>query len=136
MGPKDLIARGRRIRKLFGGGMRQAGFLAAACLYAVEHHVDRLAEDHANARLIAAAIRDVPGLRLTPPEVETNLVWFEVDPALGTARDVADRLKAKGVLVAALGKNVVRAVTHLDASREQCERAAAAIRGLRASVGA
>src|SRR5437764_1051301 len=136
LGPKDLIARGRRIRKLFGGGMRQAGFLAAACLYAVEHHVDRLAEDHANARLIAAAIRDVPGLRLTPPEVETNLVWFEVDPALGTARDVADRLKAKGVLVAALGKNVVRAVTHLDASREQCERAAAAIRGLRASVGA
>src|SRR5205085_10709225 len=62
LGPKDLIARGRRIRKLFGGGMRQAGFLAAACLHAVEHHVDRLAQDHANARLIAAAIRDVPGL--------------------------------------------------------------------------
>ena len=131
LGPKDLIARGRRIRKLFGGGMRQAGFLAAACLYAMDHHVERLAQDHANARLIAAAVRDVPGLRLVPPEAETNLVWFEVDPALGTAREVADRLKAKGVLVAALGQNVVRAVTHLDVSREQCERAAAAIRELR-----
>jgi threonine aldolase len=130
LGPKDLIAHGRRIRKLFGGGMRQAGFLAAGCLYALDHHTGRLAEDHANAQLLAAAVRATPGLTLTPAEVETNLVWFEVGPPLGTARDVADRLKASGVLVAALGKNVVRAVTHLDVTREQCERAAAAIRQL------
>lgn len=131
LGPKELIKHARRIRKLFGGGMRQAGFLAAACLYALDHHIDRLAEDHANARLIADAVRDVPGLRLVPAEVETNLVWIEVGPPLGTAKDVADRLREKGVLVVALGKNVLRAVTHLDVTREQCVRAAAAIRELR-----
>jgi threonine aldolase len=132
LGPKDLIQQGRRIRKLFGGGMRQAGFLAAACLYAMDHHIDRLADDHANAQLLAAAVRDVPGLRLVPAEVETNLVWFEVDPLLGTASDVVGRLKEKGVLVSALAAAVIRAVTHLDVSRLQCERAAAAIRELRA----
>ena len=130
VGPRELLAYGRRIRKLFGGGMRQAGYLAAACLYALDHHIDRLAEDHANAQIIANAVADVPGLTLTPKEVETNLVWFEVDPKLGTAKDVAERLKASGVLVAALGKSVVRAVTHLDVTREQCLKAAEAIRGL------
>jgi threonine aldolase len=130
LGPRDLIAFGRRIRKLFGGGMRQVGFLAAACLYALDHHVERMAEDHGNAQLIAAAVADVPGLKLIPARVETNLVWFEVDPTLGTAREVADRLKARGVLVAALEKNVIRAATHLDVSRRDCEQAAEAIRGL------
>jgi threonine aldolase len=129
-GPKDLIARGRRVRKLFGGAMRQIGYLTAACLYALDHHVERLAEDHANAKLIGAAVRDVAGLRLTPPEVETNLVWFEVDPTLGTARDVANRLKERGVLVSALGAKVIRACTYLGITRADCERAAEAIRGL------
>ena len=131
LGPKDLIAQARRVRKLFGGAMRQVGILAAACLYALDHHLDRLAEDHENARLIADAVREVPGLTLVPPEVETNLVWFEVSPRWGSARDLAERLKAEGILVAALGANVVRAVTHLDVSREQCRRAASIIRGLR-----
>ena len=84
------------MRKLFGGAMRQAGFLAAACLYAMDHHVERLAEDHANAKLLAAAVADTPGLTLVPPEVETNLVWFEVAPELGTARQVAGRLREHG----------------------------------------
>ncbi len=131
LGSKDLIAHGRRIRKLFGGAMRQAGFLAGACLYALAHHIDRLAEDHANAKIIAAAVADVPDLTLTPTKVETNLVWFEVSEKLGTARQVADRLKAEGVLVAALGAKVIRVVTHLDVTREQCEKAAAVIRSLR-----
>lgn len=131
LGPKDLIAQARRVRKLFGGAMRQVGILAAACLYALDHHLDRLAEDHENARLIADAVREVPGLTLVPPEVETNLVWFEVSPRWGSARDLAERLKAEGILVAALGANVVRVVTHLDVSREQCRRAASIIRGLR-----
>ncbi|VTT99251.1 threonine aldolase : Threonine aldolase OS=Singulisphaera acidiphila (strain ATCC BAA-1392 / DSM 18658 / VKM B-2454 / MOB10) GN=Sinac_1144 PE=4 SV=1: Beta_elim_lyase [Gemmataceae bacterium] len=130
IGPRDLIKQARRYRKLFGGGMRQAGFLAAACLYALDHHIDRLAEDHANAQILAAAVRDVPGLTLDPDTVETNLVWFEVSASLGTAREVGDRLKAAGVLVAVLGERVIRAVTHLDVTREQCERAAAAIRAL------
>ena len=127
-GPADFIARARRVRKLFGGGMRQAGVLAAAALYALEHHVERLAEDHRNARVIAQAIADTPGLRLTPPEVETNLVWFEVDPDLGTAADVVAALKGQGVLVHAAGPHTARACTHLDVSAAQAERAAETIR--------
>src|SRR5207237_2809541 len=113
------------------GAMRQVGYLAAACQYAMERHVDRLAEDHANAKLIAAAVAEVPGFELLPPEVETNLVWFEVASPWGSARDVANRLKEQGVLVAALGKNVVRAATHLGVTCEQCQRAAETIRGLK-----
>ena len=79
-GSREFIGRARRIRKLFGGGMRQAGVLAAAALYALDHHVERLADDHRNAQVIAKAIADTPGLRLDPPDVETNLIWFEVDP--------------------------------------------------------
>lgn len=130
VGPRDLLAYGRRVRKLFGGGMRQAGYLAAACLYALDHNIDRLAEDHANAQIIAKAVADVPGLKLVPPQVETNLVWFEVDAKLGTAKAVAEKLKANGVLVAALEQNVIRAATHLDASRADCEKAASIIRKL------
>ena len=129
-GPRNLMAHARRVRKLFGGGMRQAGVLAAACLYALDHHVERLAEDHVNAQLLAAAVAAVPGLTLVPAQVETNLVWFEVDARLGTARAVADRLKGQGVLVAALGQQTIRAVTHLDVSRADCELAAEAIRKL------
>lgn len=128
VGPRDFIRQAYRARKLFGGGMRQVGFLAAACIYAMDHHVERLKDDHANAQLIAAAIRDTPGLTLVPPRVETNLIWFEADPSLGTAKDVANRLKARGVLVSALGEQVLRACTHLDVSRAGCEQAAEAIR--------
>ena len=110
--------------------MRQAGFLAAAALYALDHHLERLAEDHAHAQVIADAVRDVPGLTLTPSRIETNLVWFEVDPKLGTARAVGDRLLAAGVKVAVLGKQLIRAATHLDVNRRDCLRAAEAIRGL------
>jgi threonine aldolase len=130
LGPRDLIGHARRIRKLFGGAMRQVGFLAAACHYALDHHIDRLAEDHANAQTIAKAVAEVPGFTLTPPEVETNLVWFEVDARHGTAKQVAERLKVEGILVAPLGARVIRAVTHLDVTREQCLKAAEAIRKL------
>ncbi len=130
LGPKDLIAHGRRVRKLFGGAMRQIGFLAAACDYALDHHISRLAEDHANAKVVADAVAEVPGFTLKPHEVETNLVWFEVDARHGSAKEVAERLKAKGVLVAPLGTRVIRAVTHLDVSREQCMKAAEAIHSL------
>lgn len=129
-GSKELIDRGRWVRKLFGGAMRQAGYLAAACIYALDHHVERLAEDHANARLLAEAAKQVPGLRLTTPGVDTNLVWLEVDPTWKTAPNVVAELKAKGVLVSALGRTVIRACTHLNVTRSDCERAAVAIRDL------
>lgn len=130
-GTKEQIALARRYRKLFGGGMRQAGFLAAACLYAMEHHVQRLADDHANARLLADAVRGVPGFTLVPPVVETNLVWFDVDRSKhGSPQEVTAKLRASGVLMSALGEKTVRAVTHLNVSRADCERAAAVVRGL------
>src|SRR5215213_6792366 len=84
-GTKEFVAQARRVRKLFGGHMRQVGILAAAALYAMENHLSRLADDHRNARVIASAIRDTPGLRLDPPDVETNLVWFEVAAEWGPA---------------------------------------------------
>jgi threonine aldolase len=127
-GTREYIARARRVRKLFGGGMRQAGVIAAAALYALEHHVERLAEDHRNARVVAQAIADTPGLRLSPPEVETNLIWFEVDPELGPAKAVAAALKERGVLVHVMGPQTLRACTHLDVSAAQAERAAEVVR--------
>lgn len=128
VGSTEFIVRARRIRKLFGGGMRQAGILASAALYALDHHIDRLAEDHANAQIIAQAINDVPGLKITPPVVETNLIWFDVDPALGTAADVAQNLKDHGILVYTVGKKQLRACTHLDVSRTQAIRVAEVIK--------
>ena len=117
--------------------MRQAGVLAAAALYALDHHVERLADDHRNAQVIAQAIADTPGLRLVPPDVHTNLVWFEIDPDLGTAKDVFNRLKARGVLVGNGGEYVLRACTHLDVSAADAERAADTIRkALRQPVAA
>ena len=123
-GPRDFVSRARRTRKLFGGGMRQVGVLAAAALHALDHHIDRLADDHRNAQVLAQAIADTPGLRLDPPEVETNLVWFNVDPAAGTAADVGARLKERGVLVHVAGPQRLRACTHLDVSKAMAERAA------------
>jgi threonine aldolase len=127
-GPRDLIVRARKIRKLFGGGMRQAGILAAAALYALEHHIDRLADDHRHARIIADAIARTPGLRLDPPDVETNILFFHVDPDLGTARDAAAVLKQAGVLVHPTGPRTIRICTHLDVSSADAEQAAETIR--------
>ncbi len=127
-GPRDLIARARRIRKLFGGGMRQAGVIAAAAIYALDNHIDRLADDHRHARVISEAIADAPGMRLVPPTVESNLVWFEVDADLGTENEVADAFKERGILVFAASKQTLRACTHLDVSASQAERAADAVR--------
>ena len=110
--------------------MRQAGIIAAAALYALEHHVERLAEDHANAQILAEAVEATEGLALESGPVETNLVWIEVDPALGTAAEVAARLRGEGVLVSALGPQVLRACTHLDVSRGGRAARAEAIRGL------
>ena len=85
-GTGEAIHEAQRLRKVLGGGMRQAGIVAAAALYALDHHVQRLAEDHRNARALAAAVEATPGLSLESGPVETNLVWINVDPSLGTAR--------------------------------------------------
>jgi threonine aldolase len=117
--------------------MRQAGVIAAAAIYALDHHVERLADDHRNAQMIAQAIADVPGLRLDPPDVQTNLVWFVVEPELGPAKDVLAKLKARGVLVGGGDGRVLRACTHLDVSAADAERAAEVIgKTLRRAVAA
>jgi threonine aldolase len=123
-GPRELIDLAWRHRKLFGGGMRQAGVIAAGALYALENHVERLAEDHANARRLADAIRNIPGLELRPPQVETNLVIFRVEPRLGTAADLAARLRQRGLLIGGFGGQSMRAVAHLDVSRADIDTAA------------
>jgi threonine aldolase len=127
-GSAEAIRKARRLRKLFGGGMRQAGILAAAALYALEHHVDRLEDDHAHARLLGEAFAETEGFALETGPVETNLVWVLVDRSLGTAAEVSAYLRSHGVLVSVLGPQVLRACTHLDVSREQAEYAAGLIR--------
>lgn len=126
-GPKDLIRKGRRVRKLFGGGMRQAGIIAAGALYALEHHVDRLAEDHSHAQQLAEAVRGIEGLSLLGDKVDTNIVIFRVDAKLGTAVEFCQRLHENGVLMLAIGAQQVRAVTHLDVNANDTTRAAEAI---------
>ena len=123
-GTRDDIARAKRHRKLFGGGMRQSGIIAAGAIYALENNIQRLAEDHANAQMLAKAIGNHPQLSLMGSAVDTNIVIFQVDPSLGTAADVADWLEQRGVLTIPFGAQLVRAVTHLDVSREDIEAAA------------
>ena len=134
-GTKALIARAHRFRKMFGGGMRQAGILAAAALYAVDYNIERLAEDHANARRLAEAIAELPGIHLDPETVETNISIFEVDERLESAAAFVQRLRERGVWMLATAPMKVRAVTHLDVSREQVERAISVFRELCAAGG-
>jgi threonine aldolase len=133
-GPKPFIIRCHRFRKMFGGAMRQVGILAAAALYALDHNVERLAEDHANARRLAEALAAMPGMLLDPKTVETNIVIFEVDSCHGSAGDLADRLRQRGVWVLATGATKIRAGTHLDVSAAQIDRAIGVFRDLTAST--
>ncbi len=127
-GPQEAIHRARRHRKLFGGGMRQAGVIAAAALYALDHHIDRLAEDHDNARRLGDAIRQMEGLRLVPDEIDTNIVIFQVDARLGSANELAARLKDAGLLALSVGPRLIRMVTHLDVTRRDIDEAAGILR--------
>jgi threonine aldolase len=120
---RERIEEARGARKLLGGGMRQAGVLAAAGLVALDTLVPRLAEDHANARLLAAALGRCPGVRVSP--VETNIVVATLEGR--GAPDVAAKLKQDGVLASAMDATTLRLVTHRDVSRADCERAAEAI---------
>jgi len=121
-GDAGPIEQARRFRKMLGGGMRQVGVIAAAALYALDHHVDRLAEDHANARFLAEALAEMPGIGIDPKAVETNLLIFEVTAAGLTAADLVAAMKEQGVLFLAIAPQECRMVTHLDVSREQIEQ--------------
>ncbi|HMB89374.1 MAG TPA: GntG family PLP-dependent aldolase [Rhodothermales bacterium] len=122
-GPKELITSAHRFRKVFGGGMRQVGVLAAAGLYALEHVRPRLSEDHAKARCLAEGIATLPAFSIDPASVETNIVMFDTvnEPAL----PVLDRLREAGVAMVPFGPSTIRATTHLDVSMEHIEQALA-----------
>ena len=123
-GSKAFIAEAWRARQQFGGGLRQAGIVAAGGLYALEHHVARLAEDHANARRLADGVAGLPGLEMDPSAVETNIVFVRV-VGPRSADDVAAELAASGVRVGSIGDRI-RAVTHLDVDAAAIDRAVAA----------
>ena len=126
-GGSETIRRVHRCRKLFGGGMRQAGIIAAGALYALEHNVERLIEDHINARRLAMALAQMPHVLIDPNAVETNIVFFNVDPGWGTAQRVCDALDELQVWMLPESSHRVRAVTHLDVTEEDIERAVAAL---------
>ena len=128
-GSAEDITCARRARKLFGGALRQAGIPAAAAVYALENHVERLAKDHENARLLAEKIAQIDGLVIDPNEVESNLVFFEVDRELGNAAQLSNRLLERGLRIGAMGPQRLRACTHLDVTRDDVLAAAEILKG-------
>jgi threonine aldolase len=128
-GSREFVAEAWRFKQQMGGAMRQAGIIAAGGVFALRHHVKRLADDHVNARRLAEGLAALPGIALDPATVETNIVIFELTGALDAAGAVA-RLLDGGVRMGAMAPRLVRAVTHLDVSAAQVERALAVARGV------
>jgi len=122
-GPRDLIAAATRHRRMLGGAMRQVGVFAAAALYALDQNLDQLATDHANAALLARRLAASPSVVLDLATVQTNIVVFRLAAAAPDAATVVARASERGVLLFAFGPRTLRAVTHLDVTREQCETA-------------
>jgi threonine aldolase len=128
-GRQDFIAEARRVRKMLGGGMRQAGVIAAAGVYALEHNVDRLVEDHENARLIAEALAGTTWASLDPKAVATNIVYFDTPGR--DAEPVVKALEAAGIRSGSSGPHTIRFVTHLDVSREDAKEIAGIVARLK-----
>ena len=123
-GPREDISRAVRARRMLGGAMRQSGILAAAGLWALDHNLERLTEDHGNARLLAERIAGLRGIGLDLQTVQSNIVIFHMEEGAPDAATVVARAREMGVLVSAFGVRTVRAVTHLNVSRADCELAA------------
>lgn len=125
VGSRGFIEDARRYKHLFGGAMRQAGIIAAAGLYALDHNVERLAEDHTHAKILARGLAEIPGIAIDVAHVDTNLVFFDVTETGLTAAEVVARLLARGVRMGANTRTRIRAVTHLDVTQADVERAVA-----------
>jgi threonine aldolase len=134
-GPRELIRTALRYRRMFGGAMRQVGFYAAAGLHALEHNLERLAEDHANARAIAGRLAASRRIAIDPGAVHSNILVFRLAEGAPDAPAVVARAAERGVLVFAFDARTIRAVTHLDVSRVQCERAAEVLVGVVEGTG-
>jgi len=122
-GSKPFVDRIHRFRKMFGGGMRQVGIIAAAGIYALDYHLERLKEDHQNAKRLAVGLKEFRGVSIDPKHVETNIVIFDITDTGITGSQVAEAIKKEGILIHALGKTQIRLVTHLDVSNEDIEEA-------------
>jgi threonine aldolase len=122
-GPAELIAKGRLYRKRLGGGMRQVGVLAAACLIAMEESPKLLPCDHANARFLAEGLSRIPGIQIAPESVATNIAVFDVSATGIAPTEISARLKRRGVLMNAINDRQMRAVTHYDVDRAACSQA-------------
>jgi threonine aldolase len=142
VGDRVTVRRARRLRKRMGGSMRQVGILAAAGLYAIDHHIERLADDHRRARTLADGLASIPGVRVVP--CDTNIIYFDLDESLGDLNAVISAASARGVRVSAYGPRRLRAITHLDVDDAGISRAletfdavlrAPAARGVDASGG-
>lgn len=120
-GSKKFVDRVHRFRKMFGGGMRQVGIIAAAGLYALDHHLERLKEDHQNAKRLAVGLKELKGVSLDPKHVETNIVIFDVTETGKTGPQIAEAMKRHGILIHPFGKTQIRLVTHLDVSGRDIE---------------
>jgi threonine aldolase len=128
-GEEDFITRAHKFRKILGGGMRQAGIIAAGALYALENNVERLKDDHKNARYFAEEISKLPYVVIDMESVQTNIVIFNTTKDAAKLKDV---LEGKGVLLTNDGKDKMRAVFHMDVSAEQTEQAITAFKSIRA----
>ncbi|MEZ6098398.1 MAG: GntG family PLP-dependent aldolase [Pirellulaceae bacterium] len=127
VGPAPMMEEARRHRKLFGGGMRQAGILAAGAIYALDHHLERLAEDHQLAQRLADGLARIPGIRLHGDVIESNMVIFHVNERFGAAQDVIQFLRRQQIGALAISTQAIRLVTHLDVSSSDCDAAISAI---------
>lgn len=126
-GSREFIQRAHRFRKMLGGGMRQVGILAAAALFALENNVERLADDHAHAKILAQAIGGIKGFRINPDHVETNIIVFDVAESGFTVQQVLDKLAERGILMISFGETLVRAVTSLQVNRDDVEKTTKAL---------
>ena len=125
-GSEDFIKRAHRFRKLYGGGMRQVGVIAAAGIFAIRNNMNRLSHDHENARTLASGLSEIPGIDVDASTVDTNIVMFDV--ADGSAIDFVGRLKSAGVLVVPFGPSTIRATTHKDVTDKDITTAVEVIR--------
>ena len=126
-GPAALIAEGRLYRKRLGGGMRQVGVLAAACLIAMEDSPRKLHDDHLNAKFLAEGLARIPGVQIDPQKVQTNIVVFDVSATGRAPADLSSELRQRGVMINAINERQLRAVTHYDVTRADCAQALEAV---------
>ncbi len=129
-GTREKIEKARKYRKIFGGGMRQVGILAAGALFALGHNLERLKEDHKKAKLLAEQLQRVFGIHIDQEYVQTNIVVIDIRGRKESSEDILAQLKTKGVLLSEMGATTLRAVTHLDVSVEQINRAADIIKSV------